>query len=117
MKTNFINMGYPRGMIQRIYTKIYKKTKAELFAKKENEFTTRNSLKFITKFNFTNWIKTKKVLDTLHKAIVTHYEEEGPNKNMDFVSMLQETPIKLITGNEPNINSFFSSRIKTGKQI
>jgi len=118
MKTNFINMGYPKGMIQRIYNKVSKITKADLFTKKENEYTTQNSLKFITKFNFTNdWKKTNKDLLTLHKAIITHYEEEGPNKNVSFVSMLNETPIKLVTGNKPNINSFFSSRIKTGKTI
>ena len=119
MKTNFINIGYPRSMIQRIYTKVSKKTKADLFAKKEkNEYTTRNSLKFITKFNFTNdWKKISNDLNTLHGAIIEHYEEDGPNKNIDFVSMLKQTPIKLVTRNEPNINSFFSPRIKTGKNV
>jgi hypothetical protein len=45
-----------------------------------------------------------------------HYEEEGPNKNEGIASILRDKPIKLVTGNEPNINSFFSSHVKKGSK-
>ncbi len=115
MKKNFINMGYPKNLIQRLYTKIGKKTNAELSDKKEND--SRNAFRLITKFNFTHdWKKTSSELKALHQAIITHYEEEGPNKNDDLASILRDKPIKLVTENEPNINSFFSSTIKRGSK-
>jgi hypothetical protein len=60
--------------------------------------------------------KTNSDLKTLHQAIIMHYEEEGPNKNEGIASILRDKPIKLVTGNEPNINSFFSSHVKKGSK-
>jgi hypothetical protein len=115
MKRNYINMGYPKNLIQRLYTKIGRKTKGELADKKENN--SRNAFRLVTKFNFTHdWKKTNSDLKALHQAIITHYEEDGPNKKEDFASMLRDKPIKLVTGNEPNINSFFSSHVKKGSR-
>jgi hypothetical protein len=114
MKKNFIDMGYPEKLIQRLFTIIRKKTLAELIDKKENNFG--NAFRLITKFNFSHdWKKTNSDLKTLHEAIITHYEEEGPNKNKDIASTLRNKPIQLVTGNEPNINSFFSPYVKKGK--
>ncbi len=113
MKRNFINMGYPKGLIQRLYTKIGRKTMAELVDKKQND--SKKAFRLITRFNFTHdFKKTTCDLKTLHEAIVTHYEEEGPNQNEKFTSLLRDKPIKLVTGNEPNINSFFSPHVKKG---
>jgi hypothetical protein len=115
MKKNFISMGYPKNLIQRIYTKIKRKTTAELLEKKESHF--KNTFRLITKFNFSHdWKKTNSDLKTLHQAIIMHYEEEGPNKNEGIASILRDKPIKLVTGNEPNINSFFSSHVKKGSK-
>lgn len=113
MKKNFIDMGYPKKLIQIIYKKILKKTLAELVEKKENN--SGNAFRLITKFNFSHdWKRTNNDLKNLHEAIVTHYSEEGPNKNEDVASIIRGKPIQLVTGNEPNINSFFSSCIKKG---
>jgi hypothetical protein len=113
MKMNFIDMGYPKKLIHRLYTEIKKKSIAELFDKKEND--SRNAFRLITKFNLSHdWKKTNSDLKTLHEAIITHYKEEGPNKNVDVALILRNKPIKLVTGNEPNINSFFSSFVKKG---
>ncbi len=113
MKTNFIDMGYPEKLVQRIYTEIRKKTLAELVDKKENN--SGNAFRLITKFNFSHdWKKTSRELKNLHEAIIMHYEEEGPNKNKDIASILRNKPIKLVMGNEPNINSFFSPYVKKG---
>lgn len=115
MKRDFVNMGYPKTLIQRLYTIIGRKTVAELFDKKENP--SKNAFRLVTKFNFSHdWKKTNSDLKTLHQAIITHYEEEGPNKNEDVASIFRDKPIKLVTGNEPNINSFFSSHVKKGSR-
>ncbi len=113
MKKNFIDMGYPKFMIKRLYITIRNKTLSELAYKKESN--SRNAFRLITKFNFSHdWKKTNSDLKTLHAAIVTHYEEEGPNKNEEIASILRKKPITLVTGNEPNINSFFSPLVKKG---
>jgi hypothetical protein len=113
MKNNFIDMGYPEKLIQRLFTRIKKKTLAELIDKNKNNFG--NAFRLITKFDFSHdWKKTNSDLKTLHEAIITHYEEEGPNKNRDIASTLRNKPIQLVTGNEPNINSFFSPNVKKG---
>jgi hypothetical protein len=87
---------------------------SELVTKTKNN--SRNAFRLITKFNFSHdWKKTNSDLKTLHEAIITHYEEEGPNKNEDVASILRNKPIQLVTGNEPNINSFFSPHVKKGQ--
>jgi hypothetical protein len=114
MKRNFIDMGYPENLIVRLYTIIRRKTLSELVTKTKNN--SRNAFRLITKFNFSHdWKKTNSDLKTLHEAIITHYEEEGPNKNEDVASILRNKPIQLVTGNEPNINSFFSPHVKKGQ--
>ena len=113
MKRNFISMGYPENMVQRVFNKIGRKTMAELVDKKKND--SKNAFRLIIKFNFSHdWKKTNSDLKALHQAIITHYEEEGPNKNEEVALILRDKPIKLVMGNEPNINSFFSSQIKKG---
>ncbi len=115
MKNNFIDMGYPERLIIRLHAIIRKKTLSELVHKKDNN--SRNAFRLITKFDFSHdWKKTNSDLKTLHAAIVTHYEEEGPNKNEEVASILRKKPIKLVTGNEPNINSFFSPHVKKGNK-
>jgi hypothetical protein len=113
MKRNFIDMGYPKVMIERLYSIIRKKTLSELINKNENH--SRNAFRLITKFNFSHdWKKTNSDLRTLHEAIITHYKEEGPNKNEEIATVIRNKPINLVTGNEPNINSFFSPHVKKG---
>jgi hypothetical protein len=115
MKRNFIDMGYPENLIRRLYTIIGKKTLSELTNKKEKNYS-KNAFRLITKFDFSHdWKKTNSDLKTLRKAIIAHYEEEGPNKNEDVASILRNKPIQLVTGNEPNINSFFSRHVKKGQ--
>ena len=73
------------------------------------------AFKLITKYN--KIVNRKQVIDNLAKlqqAIISHYEEEGANKNSDYANLMTENKIIHVTSNERNINSFFSPFLKKG---
>jgi hypothetical protein len=114
MIKNFLNMGYNERMIKQTHSKIFKLTTAEIALKTETGSAAK-AFKLITKYN--KKVNRKQVIDNLAKlqqAIISHYEEEGANKNSDYANLMTENKIIHVTSNERNINSFFSPFLKKG---
>jgi hypothetical protein len=112
MRADFKNMGYNKKLIDQTYREIFKMSNKDLTLSKKFSSTAR-AFKFITKFNHTfDWKKVQITLNKLHKDMVQHYTEDGPNQDLVIAEHLQDKQIKIVFSNERNISSFFSSNVK-----
>lgn len=112
MRADFKNMGYNKKLIDQTYREIFKMSNKDLTLSKKFSSTAR-AFKFITKFNHTfDWKKVQITLNKLHKNMVQHYTEDGPNQDLVIAEHLQDKQIKIVFSNERNISSFFSSNVK-----
>jgi hypothetical protein len=116
MMRNFFTLGYNKRLIQHKFHLICKEFDKNITSNKTNH-TMANAFKFITNYNKVfNWPKIRDTLDLIHQFIILHYKEEGPYQNKKVANFFESNSIKLVTSNEPNINSFFSKKVKNGNR-
>lgn len=112
MRSDFINMGYDKKLINRTYHEIFRLSDTKLTLPKKSSPTAR-AFKFITEFSHTfNWKKIQLILNNLHENIVQHYAIDGPDQNLITAEKLRDKQIKLVFSNDKNISSFFSKNVK-----